>query len=398
MRNKPCDAVNVSERSPPYQPSLHPKGTALNICFFYEGLRPGGVEHMIANLSHELLARGHSLTLILAGSPTDKDHHVAPGCVVKWLHHPTKSARGSVWKLRRELRDGDYDIVLSAMPPFNNAAVLARLLSGTHARNVLTERTNPFPDYAAESRVQKIWHRMCSLLYPRAHAIIAVSSGLADSLARFAGIRRDSIDVIYNPAYQPHSYTEAELTAKAHPWTRDGGGPVIINAGRLFPQKDFPTFLRAMRLVRDTMPEARAVILGDGPLRAELEGLRDQLGLAGAVDMPGFSPDINPTLSAAGFFVLSSAWEGFGNVLVEALGARCSIVTTDCPDGPREIVDGGRYGTLVTVGDERGMADAIIAMLRAPADPAAQLDRARQFSVPAACDQYEAIFRRVRAH
>lgn len=369
----------------------------MKICFFYEGLRPGGVEHMIANLSHELLARGHSLTLILAGSPTEKDHHVAPGCVVKWLHHPTKSARGSVWKLRRELRSGNYDIVLSAMPPFNNAAVLARILSGTKARNVLTERTNPFPDYAAESRAQKIWHRMCGVLYPRAHAIIAVSSGLADSLARFAGIRRNSIDVIYNPAYQPYSYTEQELAAKAHPWTLDGKGAVLINAGRLFPQKDFPTFLRAMKLVCKTIPDARAVILGDGPLRAELEALRDELGLAGAVDMPGFSPDINPTLAAAGFFVLSSAWEGFGNVLVEALGAGCSIVTTDCPDGPREIVDGGRYATLVPVGDARAMADAIITMIQAPADPAVQVDRARQFSVPVACDQYEAIFRRVNA-
>ncbi|HEX7857253.1 MAG TPA: glycosyltransferase [Sphingobium sp.] len=369
----------------------------MKICFFYEGLRPGGVEHMIANLSHELLARGHSLTLVLAGSPTDKDHHPAPGCEVKWLNHPTKSARGSIWKLRDELKRGQYDIVLSAMPPFNNAAVAARILSGTRARNVLTERTNPFPDYAAESRMQKIWHRMCSVLYPRAHAIIAVSSGLADSLARFARIRRDSIDVIYNPAYQPHEYSEEEMAAKAHPWTRDGLGPVVINAGRLFPQKDFPTFLRAMKLVRETMPEARAVILGDGPLREELEALRHALSLDEAIDMPGFAPDINPTLTAAGFFVLSSAWEGFGNVLVEALGARCSIVTTDCPDGPREIVDGGRYAALVPVGDERAMADAIIAMLRNPADPAVQLARAQQFSVPAACDQYEAIFRRVSA-
>jgi glycosyltransferase involved in cell wall biosynthesis len=369
----------------------------LKICFFYEGLRPGGVEHMIANLSHEFLARGHSLTLVLAGSPTDKDHHPAPGVTVKWLEHPKKGARACIGKLSRELKAGDYDILLSAMPPFNNAAVAARMLSGTRTRNVLTERTNPFPDYAAESLTQKIWHRLCSFFYPRAHAIIAVSSGLGDSLARFAKIPRDSIDVVYNPAYQPHMYSAEEIAAKAHPWTQDGKGPVVVNAGRLFPQKDFPTFLRAMKRVRETMPDTRAVILGDGPLRGELETLRAELGLVDVVDMPGFYPDINPTLATAGFFVLSSAWEGFGNVLVEALGAGCSIVTTDCPDGPREIVDGGRNAALVPVGDEIAMADAIIAMLRAPADRDTQIARARSFSVPVACDQYEAIFRRVSA-
>jgi glycosyltransferase involved in cell wall biosynthesis len=203
--------------------------------------------------------------------------------------------------------------------------------------------------------------------------------------------------VVYNPAYQPHDYSPQEVAAKAHPWTQDGQGPVIINAGRLFPQKDFPTFLRAMKLVRAAVPDVRAVIMGDGPLRAELESLRADLGLADIVDMPGFSPDINPSLAAAGFFVLSSAWEGFGNVLVEALGAGCSIVTTDCPDGPREIVESGRYATLVPVGEVQAMADAIIAMLRSPADPAVQIARAQAFSVPVACDQYDAIFRRVSA-
>lgn len=367
----------------------------MRICFFYEGLRPGGVEHMIANLSHELLARGHRLTLVLAGSPTEQDYAIAPGTTVIWLNHPRKSARASIWALRAELRRGEYDILLSAMPAFNNAAVVARILSGTRTRNVLTERTNPYPDYAAESRPQKLWHQAGRFLYPRAHAIIAVSAGLADALARFAHLQRDAIEVIYNPAYEPHRYTADEVAAKAHPWTVDGKGPVLVNAGRLFPQKDFPTFLRAMVIVHRERPDVRAVILGDGPLRTELTSLRDRLGLNEVVDLPGFLPDINPSLRAAGFFVLSSAWEGFGNVLVEALGAGCSIVTTDCPSGPAEIVEGGRYAHLVAVGDASAMACAILEMLAAPADASVQEERARAFSVPVACDQYEAVFRRV---
>ncbi|MFZ3484869.1 glycosyltransferase [Sphingomonas sp. 3-13AW] len=369
----------------------------MRICFFYEGLRPGGVEHMIANLSHELLARGHQLTLVLAGSPTDQDHHPAPGTVVKWLHHPKKSARASIGPLRAELREGDYDILLSAMPAFNNAAVAARMLSGTRTCNVLTERTYPYPDYAAESLTQKLWHQTGRFFYPRAHAIVAVSAGLADALARFAHLRRETIDVIYNPAFQQHSYTAEDIAARAHPWTVDDRGPVLVSAGRLFPQKDFPTFLRAMAIVHRERPAVRAVILGDGPLRAELIALRDELGLSAIVDLPGFLPDINPSLQAAGFFVLSSAWEGFGNVLVEALGAGCSIVSTDCPAGPAEIMGRGRHGRLVPVGDAAAMAAAIGAMLATPADPAVQEERARSFSVSVACDQYEAVFRRVMA-
>lgn len=361
----------------------------MKIAVFYEGLKPGGVEHMIANLSHELIARGHSLTLILAGAPTPRDYPVAPGVGVHWLRHPTSSARGSIVTLARMLRAERYDIVLSAMPQFNNAAVIARILSGTKARNVLTERTNPQADYARLTGwKQRAWHTAAMLAYPLASEIVAVSAGLADSLARFARLDRKRITVIHNPAYQARD----DRVEVAHPWTRDGMGPVIVAAGRLVEQKDFATLLRALALVERR--EVRAVIFGDGPLRAELEALVAELGLTERVALPGFVRDITPSIAAAGCFVLSSAWEGFGNVLIEALGTGASIVTTDCPDGPREIVADGAFGALVPVGDAAAMAHAIDAMLRVPAPPERQIARARAFSVAIACDKYEAVFRR----
>lgn len=370
----------------------------MKIAFFYEGLKPGGVEHMIANLSHELVARGHSLTLILAGSPTDTDYPVAGGVAIHWLRHPTRSARGTIGALAGLLRAGDYDIVLSAMPQFNNAAVVGRILSRTRARNVLTERTNPQADYVRlQGWKQKAWHKAAALAYRHAAEIVAVSAGLADSLARFAHIDRARITVIYNPAYRSQTYDEAQLATAAHPWTRDGDGPVIVAAGRLVEQKDFATLIRALAQVSQ-VPPVRAVIFGDGPLRSALEALVAELGLGARVVLPGFVPDINPSIIASGFFVMSSGWEGFGNVLIEALGSGASIVTTDCPDGPREIVADGRYGALVPVGDVPAMAAAIAAMIRDPALPEQQIARARAFSIPIACDQYEAVFRRALGH
>lgn len=364
----------------------------MKICFFYEGLRPGGVEHMIANLSRELIRRGHSLTLFLAGSPTAKDHVPDPACEIIWLNHPKLSAHAAIGPLIRHLRSRDYDILMSAMPQFNNAAIIARHLSGKPVRNVLTERTNPFADYAMEpSLKRRAWRKASAALYPFATRIVAVSGGLADSLCRFTGLKREKVTVIYNPAYRGNVYSDAQIAERAHPWTLDGGAPVVTAAGRMFPQKDFPTFIRAIARVRETR-DVRAVILGDGPLRGELEALVDSLGLKDAVAMPGFADDINPTLQAAGYFVLSSGWEGFGNVLVEALGCGCGIVSTDCPDGPAEILSGGAFGRLTPVGDIDAMAAAIIAMIDEPVDREAQKRRASEFSVPVAADQYEAVF------
>ncbi|MEP9404579.1 glycosyltransferase [Sphingomonas sp. VNH70] len=367
----------------------------MRICFFFEGLKPGGIERMLANFTYEMQDRGYNFTLILTGSPTSQDYAIASDTEVKWLRHPTNSARGSIPSLVRELRKGDYDILISAMPEFNNAAVLARILSGTKTKNLLTERTSPYPDYALRSPKQKIWHRAAAIFYPRAAAIVAVSRGLADSLARFARLDRSKIDVIYNPAYRP--LNDADRTGQIHPWLTDGAGPVVVTAGRLATQKDFPTFLRAIKKVKISRPDVRAIVLGDGDLRGELEAMAVNLGIADAIAFPGFVPDIRESLSASRLFVLSSAWEGFGNVLVEALGAGCSIVSTSCPDGPAEILSDGDFGILVNVGDDDAMADGIIRIIEQPSDPQDQINRAKQFSVVHAFTQYEAIFRRITA-
>jgi len=162
---------------------------------------------------------------------------------------------------------------------------------------------------------------------------------------------------------------------------------VILGAGRLTPQKDFVTLIRAFARVRAQHP-ARLVILGDGKQRGEILGLAHRLGIAADLDLPGFVDNPFAWMSRSAVFVLSSVWEGFPGVLIEAMTCGCPVVSTDCPSGPVEIVDGGRYGRLVPVGDDEAMAAAILASLRDPGSPEMLRARAAEFSVDQAIDRY----------
>jgi glycosyltransferase involved in cell wall biosynthesis len=179
-----------------------------------------------------------------------------------------------------------------------------------------------------------------------------------------------------------------------HNWFTPGGPPVILGVGNLKPQKDFATLIRAFARVRAERP-ARLVILGDarGPDKdatyvAALKGLPAQLGIDKDVSFAGFAENPFAYMSRAAVFVLSSAWEGFGNVVAEALACGCPVVSTDCPSGPAEILDHGRYGPLVPVGDDAALAAAICRVLDAPLSRDELTGRAASFTVERAVDQY----------
>jgi glycosyltransferase involved in cell wall biosynthesis len=166
--------------------------------------------------------------------------------------------------------------------------------------------------------------------------------------------------------------------------------PVILAVGRLTKAKDYPTLFRAFSLVRQVRP-AKLLVLGEGEERSNLERLAIELGIQNDVSMSGFVDNPFAFMAKASVFVLSSAWEGFGNVLVEALACGCPVVATDCPSGPREILDNGRYGRLVPVGDHEALAKAILETLDNPdfpADRQTRLQRAMEFSVDVAIDRY----------
>jgi glycosyltransferase involved in cell wall biosynthesis len=228
--------------------------------------------------------------------------------------------------------------------------------------------------------------------YVWADGIVAVSEGVAEHLSHTSGLPRDRITVIYNPVVSPQ-LTDKARQALEDPWFARNQPPVILSVGRLTMAKDYPTLLRAFVLLRKRR-EARLLILGSGETRAELEQLVRSLGIEQHVRMAGFVANPYAYMARAAVFVLSSAWEGLPGALIEAMACGCPVVSTDCRSGPAEILDHGRFGRLVPVGDAAKMAGAIALALdegRGVATRDAR-ERAMDFRVERATSAYQAAF------
>ncbi|MEB3231588.1 MAG: glycosyltransferase [Leptolyngbyaceae bacterium] len=307
--------------------------------------------------------------------------------------------------LTQALRKLKPDVILSRLPCFNCLTVLAHRLAGCRARLVLSEHTLPFhrllaiekgyaPDQPLPGLLPKIVLPLMKWTYPQADAIVAVSQGIAAELRQSLNLTQRHLRLIYNPVVDDKLMAQAQATID-HPWFQNADIPVFLAVGRLTTQKDYPTLLRAFASVVKTHP-ARLVILGEGELRSPLSTLIQQLSLQDVVDMPGFTANPYAYMTRSHALVLSSVWETFGTVLVEALACGCPVIATDCNYGPREILLDGEYGTLVPVQDSHALAAAMVQAIANPlhsgseAQPEPQRLQAyaHTFSVTASADCY----------
>lgn len=269
----------------------------------------------------------------------------------------------SVIPLARYLRKNRPDALLSALDPANLVAILAKKLARVNTRIIVTEHNTLSLKAKNPSKPRgKIVPALVGLFYPFADGIVAVSKGVADDLSEVTGIARAKIEVIYNPVITPRLRSLSRLEVE-HRWFQDSNIPVVLGVGRLAPQKDFTTLIHAIGLVQQSMP-VRLIILGEGELRADLEEVVSSLGLEDSVDLPGFVSNPYAYMSKASLFVLSSQWEGLPTVLIESLFCGTTLISTDCPSGPREILEDGRYGKIIPMEDAEALAQAIISELR----------------------------------
>lgn len=363
-----------------------------HIALFLRTLGGGGAERVLLNLAQGFIEYGCKVDLVLSAGEGLELWNLPPSIRVIDLKVPRVSA--SLPKLVQYIRRERPTALIPSLHYANEVALLAKYLSGTPVKVLV-------PEHNALS-IELLKHEKGSrkhliplavrLLYPFADQVIAVSHGVAQDLSEVSGIPKERIQVIYNPVILPH-VSELSRQPLEHSWFQPGQPPVILGVGRLEAQKDFAMLIRAFARVRQVRP-ARLVILGWGPDRPVLEALVENLGLQEDVSFPGFVNNPYAYMARSALFALSSAWEGLPTVLIEAMSLGIPVVSTNCKSGPAEILDDGRYGELVPVGDSEAMAEAIVQGLSETAKIASStwLD---QFTLQSSIEHY---LKMVEAH
>jgi len=333
------------------------------LAFYLPSLRGGGAERVTVNLLRGLARHEIPLDLVLVKAEGPYLSEVPDSVRVIDLHCSRVTA--SVPRLVRYLRQERPAALVSAMVHANLVALLAHRLSGTHTKLAVVDHSTLSKASAKScSHKERLMPMLARRTYPWADGVIAVSHGVADDLAHITRLEREKIRVIYNPVVRDEMFVRAREAA-AHPWLLDTEVPLITAVGRLTRPKDFPTLICAFAELRKRC-NARLMILGEGEERSALESLVKELALENCVSLPGFVSNPYAYLTRSRLFVLSSQWEGLPTVLIEALALGVPVVSTDCESGPREILDHGKYGRLVPVGDSQALSVQMLAMLEQP--------------------------------
>jgi glycosyltransferase involved in cell wall biosynthesis len=332
-----------------------------HIALFLPSLRGGGAEKVMVNLALGFVEQGLKVDLVLAKAEGPYLSRVPEEVRVVDLgaRRVLYSLPGLVRYLRRERPQA----MLSALNYANIVAIWAKLLARVQTHLVVSERnTLSYSTQNASSVRVKLLPLLIKIFYPYADAVVAVSHGVAEDLITMTGLPMEKVKVIYNPVITPELFVKAEEPLD-HPWFRPGEPPVVLGVGRLTKQKDFPTLIRAFALVRKERP-ARLMILGEGEERPKLETLARELGIEEDFVLPGFVENPYKYMKRASAFVLSSRWEGLPTVLIEALALGVPVISTNCPSGPAEILEHGKWGCLVPVGEPHLLARAILEILQ----------------------------------
>ncbi len=378
-----------------FDKSSRRKAGPLHVALFLPTMGGGGAEKMFRRLAVEFAGQGMKVDLVLATDGGPNAEGLPADIRIIDLHRSRVLA--SIEPLARYLNAAKPDAMISTLAHANIAAVCARALTARKPQLILREANTLTADSAETPGVKgRVLPTLARLSYPRADAIVAVSTGVADDLVEHVGVPRALVRVIHNPTYDSMILTRM-VEPVDHPWFDDGGPPIALSVGRLSAQKRFDILIRAVAVARRSRP-VRAMILGEGEERLRLHALIRELGLDDHVVLPGFQTNPYAYMWRARLYVMSSAFEGFPNALVEAMACGLPIVSTDCPGGPREILgmDGsgtGSYGTLVPMDDPGALAQGILLELGREHDCLIIQRRAREFSSQRAAARYIDLMR-----
>jgi glycosyltransferase involved in cell wall biosynthesis len=313
-----------------------------------------GVPLAQIRFARALARRGHQVTLVVGYVEPSFQFPVVSEVSIEILGIP--KVRGMLWPLMRYLHAEKPDVVFSAEDHLNTLLLIAAMLVGSMAKISGSSRVTPFDTYSNQPFTKRwVLKHLTRAVMRRADALTCVSE---DMVKQYQQVFASPPHVcVYNIVDDALSRSRLQDPVD-HPWMVNKRVPVLVAAGRLAPWKGFADLIGAMTLLASKR-RVRLLILGDGPLRTDLQALIDARSLGEVVQLVGYVENPLKYFARADVFVLSSHVEGLPNVLVEAMMCGCTPVSTDCPTGPREVLQGGKYGYLVPMCDPVAMAAGI---------------------------------------
>lgn len=333
----------------------------MKICVVTPLYAIAGVPLAQIRFARALSCKGHEVDLLIGRILPQYQFPVLEGVNVRILDRP--NVRSMLLPLIRYLSNEKPDVVFSAEDHMNTVVLLAVILSGSKAKISGSSRVTPFDTYSNTPFTKRwILKQVARAVMWRADALTCVSK---DMVEQYQQVFNSPPHVcVYNIADDKQSRLRMQEVVD-HEWLSKKTLPVLVAAGRLASWKGFDDLIRAMKIVTEHSP-VRLLILGDGPLRNELQSLIDELRLSDSIQLLGYVENPLKYFVGADVFVLSSYVEGLPNVLVEAMMCGCTPVSTDCPTGPQEVLQGSKYGYLVPMHAPAKMAAAILQALTMP--------------------------------
>lgn len=331
-----------------------------HITIYLYSFYDGGAERVIVNLMQGFVSKGVKVDL-LVNTKTNSSYFKMVPSEVRVFEFNVGYRKG-LSKLINYLKSEQPTALLSALHYSNEIAILAKHLARVKTKVIISEHnTISVRAQNASNLKQRLEPIAAKIFYPWANGIIAVSKAVAQDIRAVTNLSEKHIHTIYNPVITEEMLEKSQAPLE-HRWFQSGEPPVILGVGRLCPQKNFSLLICAFARVRKSQ-EARLVILGDGPEKENLLSLVNTLSLTQDVALLGFKPNPYPYLLKATVFVLSSNWEGLPTVLVESIALGTASISTDCPGGSAEIIEGQDHCELVPSGNEIAMAETICKIL-----------------------------------
>ncbi|SDI42131.1 glycosyltransferase [Natribacillus halophilus] len=363
------------------------------ILFFLFSLSGGGAERTVINIINNLDKEKFEVLLIL-GTDQNNDYIDLLDKDIKIKFLNCSKLRFCATKLSKYIRVEKPDLLFSTINGNNIVLLIAKILSFRKVPAIIREANN-----RTQSRsVTRVNKTLTRVLYNRySERIISLSNGVKFDLVRNFRVKESKIEVIYNPV-EFDKIQELSMD-KVKDFRKNGEEKLLIAVGRLVEQKDFKTLLKAFSTISQQI-NSRLIILGKGPKEEELKKQSNDLGIGEKVVFLGFKNNPYKYMRLADAFVLSSKWEGFGHVIVEAMATGTSVISTDCESGPREIILEDKYGILVPVGDDRQLSIETIRLLKDDKTKenmiAQSYKRAQDFNVKKIIKEYEKAFMDVK--